>query len=166
MNQTAHDINARGQRAVEAHARAETDEVFDAAAALLDAAPERARPSSWRRGRDGYSTSHHLEVDHLGRGGCDRGLQLSSSGGMHRRRTCGCRTLEPPHSAFDSIIGCRASALRRCHKPAPGATLPSKPCFCYYFPCKVLLPPQAAFDRASCNTPGGGGTTHHWCGGV
>ena len=52
MNQTAHDINARGQRAVEAHARAETDAVFDAAAALLDAAPERARPSSWRAEMD------------------------------------------------------------------------------------------------------------------
>ena len=41
----AHEANARRQGAVEAHVQAKTDAVFDAAAALLDAAPERARPS-------------------------------------------------------------------------------------------------------------------------
>ena len=40
----AHELNARRQGALEAHAQAELDAVFDAAAALLDAGPERARP--------------------------------------------------------------------------------------------------------------------------
>ena len=44
----AHDINARWQGALEAHAAAKADAVFDAAAALLETGPERARPSSWR----------------------------------------------------------------------------------------------------------------------
>ena len=44
----AHDINARRQGALEAHAAAEADAVFDAAAVLLEIGPGRARPSSWR----------------------------------------------------------------------------------------------------------------------
>ena len=41
----AHEANARSRGALEAHVQAKTDAVFDAAAAFLDAAPERARPS-------------------------------------------------------------------------------------------------------------------------
>ena len=48
----AHELNARRQGALEAHAQAELDAVFDAAAALLDAGPERARPSLWREEKD------------------------------------------------------------------------------------------------------------------
>ena len=48
----AHEANARGQGAVEAHVQAKTDAVFDAAAAFLDAAPERARPSLWCAEKD------------------------------------------------------------------------------------------------------------------
>ena len=44
----AYELNARGHGALESHAGAETDAICDAAAALLDAAPWRARPSSWR----------------------------------------------------------------------------------------------------------------------
>ena len=43
----AHEANARGQGAVEAHSQAKTDAVFDAAAAFLDVASERARPTLW-----------------------------------------------------------------------------------------------------------------------
>ena len=41
----AHEANARSRGALETHVQAKTDAVFDAAAAFLDAAPERARPS-------------------------------------------------------------------------------------------------------------------------
>ena len=44
----AHELNARGRGALEAHSQAKTDAISEAAAALLDAAPWRARPSSWR----------------------------------------------------------------------------------------------------------------------
>ena len=44
----AHEANARWQGAWKRTAGAETNAVSDAAAALLDAAPWRARPSSWR----------------------------------------------------------------------------------------------------------------------
>ena len=50
-------LNARRQGALEAHAQAELDAVFDAAAALLDAGPERARPSLWREEKDKASST-------------------------------------------------------------------------------------------------------------
>ena len=53
----AHELNARRQGALEAHAQAELDAVFDAAAALLDAGPERARPSLWRAEKDKASST-------------------------------------------------------------------------------------------------------------
>ena len=53
----AHELNARGQRAVEAHSQAKTDAVFDAAAAFLDAVPERARPSLWCAEKDKASAT-------------------------------------------------------------------------------------------------------------
>ena len=53
---------SRAQGAVEAHARAETDAVFDAAAALLDAAPERARPALWRAEKDKESPTTSLSL--------------------------------------------------------------------------------------------------------
>ena len=42
---------------MEAHVQAKTDAVFDAAAALLDAGPERARPSLWRAEKDKASST-------------------------------------------------------------------------------------------------------------
>ena len=45
MNQIAHELNAHWQAAWKRTAEAETNAVSDAAAAFLDRAPERARPS-------------------------------------------------------------------------------------------------------------------------
>ena len=55
----AHDINARRQGALKRTAEAETNAVSDAGAALLDAAPERARPALWRaeKDNDSFTTS-------------------------------------------------------------------------------------------------------------
>ena len=57
MNQIAHDTNARWQGALQAHAAAKADADFDAAAALLEIGPERARPSSWREEEDKASST-------------------------------------------------------------------------------------------------------------
>ena len=45
------------QGASQRKAQAELDDFFDAAAALLDAAPERARPPLWREEKDKYSST-------------------------------------------------------------------------------------------------------------
>ena len=56
----AHDINARRQGALKRTAEAETNAVSDAAAAFLDRAPERARPSLWRAEKDKESATTSL----------------------------------------------------------------------------------------------------------
>ena len=56
----AKPVNACGQGALEAHVQAKTDAIFDAAAALIDAAPERARPSLCCAEKDKVSATTSL----------------------------------------------------------------------------------------------------------
>ena len=55
-----YEVNARWQLASQRKAEAEADTVFDAAAAFIDAAPERARPSLWRAEKDKESPTTSL----------------------------------------------------------------------------------------------------------
>ena len=144
----AREPSACRQGALESHAAAEADTVFDAAATAIDAGPERARPSSRQAEKDkAPATTSKSPVSIKAAAICVQ--QLTSSSGMHLRRMYGQRTLDPPHSAFDSVIRWRALAVRRGGEPTPGRHLPSKPCSCYYFPGEVLLTHQLVSDRAS-----------------
>ena len=98
--------------AAEAYAQAETDAGLNAADALLDPAPERARPSSGRAEMDRLLPTTS-KTDHRHSGSCNAELQLSSSGSMHARRMCGRHTLELLRSPIAGITRCRASPLWR-----------------------------------------------------
>ena len=132
MYQIAHEANARGQGAVEAHSQAKTDAVFDAAAALLDAEPRRARPSSCcvRKGK-ARSTTVKFVTRH--RGCYNPEVQHTSGGGKYLRPSQGERTLKLQRSAFAKPAQSRAASLRRGKAPSTGATLAPSACFCYYF---------------------------------
>ena len=60
MNHIAHELNARWQGASKRTAGAETNAVSDTAAAFLDAAPERARPSLCCAEKDKVSATTSL----------------------------------------------------------------------------------------------------------
>ena len=118
--------------------QAETDAIFDAAAALIDAAPRRARPSSCRAEKDKASATTSKSPIFI-EAACNHVQQQPSSGGMRRRRKCGCRTLELQHSAVAGTIRCRASALRRGDEQPKAADLANIYIFLIQMACEALL---------------------------
>ena len=153
MNQTAHDTNARGQRAVEAHARAETDAVFDAAAPLFDAAPERARPSSWRAEMDtAPPTTSKLTFS----------VEAAAIVDCSCPRAAACIAAARAAAARSSRLTAPSTASSDAgHRLSGGATSQhlARPChqslvFAILSPLReVLLAPQGAFDRATGPSP-------------
>ena len=111
----AHELNARRQGALEAHAQAELDAVFDAAAALLDAGPERARPSL----RCGAKRRIKRRPPPQSRPSRSRRLRSWTAVVLERRHA------SHPHVR---LLHARAAAQRHSQRhPLPGIGPPAKP---------------------------------------
>ena len=120
----AHNTNARWQGAAESHAEAKTDAISDAAAVVLDAAPERARPSLCCAEKDKESPTASLSL--LSRWSPTLRpelLHLLSCGGSAGRHSC-CRRLPMLQlGASASSNHCRAAPLWRSQREQGGRPL-------------------------------------------
>ena len=150
----AHELNARRQGALEAHAQAELDAVFDAAAALLDAGPERARPSLWREEKDkAPSTTSKSPISIKAAAivdcSCPRAAACIAPACAAAARSSR-RTAPSPAS---SAAGHRPSGEAVSHHLA--RTCHQSLVFDIISPARFFLPPPAAFDRAKINTSPG-----------